>query len=200
MALFSGLSERINHIFSKLSNRGALTELEIKQAMREVRVALLEADVNVSVAKQFIADVSEKAVGEQVLKSLTPAQQVIKIVNEQLIELMGPVQSKLKVASRLPTVIMMCGLQGAGKTTMCGKLAVYLKKQGKNPLLVGCDIYRPAAIEQLRVVSGKAKAGFSRWDKSIPRKSPSRLWNMPKQTVTIRLFWTRRDVCTSTKS
>lgn len=125
MALFSGLSERINHIFSKLSNRGALTELEIKQAMREVRVALLEADVNVSVAKQFIADVSEKAVGEQVLKSLTPAQQVIKIVNEQLTELMGPVQSKLKVASRLPTVIMMCGLQGAGKTTMCGKLAAH---------------------------------------------------------------------------
>lgn len=160
MALFSGLSERINHIFSKLSNRGALTELEIKQAMREVRIALLEADVNVSVAKQFIADVSEKAVGEQVLKSLTPAQQVIKIVNEQLTELMGPVQSKLKVASKLPTVIMMCGFQGAGKTTMCGKLAVYLKKQGKNPLLVGCDIYRPAAIEQLKVVSGKAKAGF----------------------------------------
>ena len=170
MALFSGLSERINHIFSKLSNRGALTELEIKQAMREVRVALLEADVNVSVAKQFIADVSEKAVGEQVLKSLTPAQQVIKIVNEQLTELMGPVQSKLKVASRLPTVIMMCGLQGAGKTTMCGKLAVYLKKQGKNPLLVGCDIYRPAAIEQLRVVSGKAKAGFFEMGQINPSK------------------------------
>lgn len=170
MALFSGLSERINHIFSKLSNRGALTELEIKQAMREVRVALLEADVNVSVAKQFIADVSEKAVGEQVLKSLTPAQQVIKIVNEQLTELMGPVQSKLKVASRLPTVIMMCGLQGAGKTTMCGKLAVYLKKQGKNPLLVGCDIYRPAAIEQLRVVSGKAKAGFLEMGQINPSK------------------------------
>ena len=170
MALFSGLSERINHIFSKLSNRGALTELEIKQAMREVRVALLEADVNVSVAKQFIADVSEKAVGEQVLKSLTPAQQVIKIVNEQLTELMGPVQSKLKVASRLPTVIMMCGLQGAGKTTMCGKLAVHLKKQGKNPLLVGCDIYRPAAIEQLRVVSGKAKAGFFEMGQINPSK------------------------------
>lgn len=170
MALFSGLSERINHIFSKLSNRGALTELEIKQAMREVRIALLEADVNVSVAKQFIADVSEKAVGEQVLKSLTPAQQVIKIVNEQLNELMGPVQSKLKVASKLPTVIMMCGLQGAGKTTMCGKLAVYLKKQGKNPLLVGCDIYRPAAIEQLKVVSGKAKAGFFELGQISPTK------------------------------
>lgn len=170
MAFFSGLSERINHIFSKLSNRGALTELEIKQAMREVRIALLEADVNVSVAKQFIADVSEKAVGEQVLKSLTPAQQVIKIVNEQLTELMGPVQSKLKVASKLPTVIMMCGLQGAGKTTMCGKLAVYLKKQGKNPLLVGCDIYRPAAIEQLKVVSGKAKAGFFELGQISPTK------------------------------
>lgn len=170
MALFSGLSERINHIFSKLSNRGALTELEIKQAMREVRIALLEADVNVSVAKQFIADVSEKAVGEQVLKSLTPAQQVIKIVNEQLTELMGPVQSKLKVARKLPTVIMMCGLQGAGKTTMCGKLAVYLKKQGKNPLLVGCDIYRPAAIEQLKVVSGKAKAGFFELGQISPTK------------------------------
>ena len=170
MALFSGLSERINHIFSKLSNRGALTELEIKQAMREVRIALLEADVNVSVAKQFIADVSEKAVGEQVLKSLTPAQQVIKIVNEQLTELMGPVQSKLKVASKLPTVIMMCGLQGAGKTTMCGKLAVYLIKQGKNPLLVGCDIYRPAAIEQLKVVSGKAKAGFFELGQISPTK------------------------------
>lgn len=170
MALFSGLSERINHIISKLSNRGALTELEIKQAMREVRIALLEADVNVSVAKQFIADVSEKAVGEQVLKSLTPAQQVIKIVNEQLTELMGPVQSKLKVASKLPTVIMMCGLQGAGKTTMCGKLAVYLKKQGKNPLLVGCDIYRPAAIEQLKVVSGKAKAGFFELGQISPTK------------------------------
>lgn len=170
MALFSGLSERINHIFSKLSNRGALTELEIKQAMREVRIALLEADVNISVAKQFIADVSEKAVGEEVLKSLTPAQQVIKIVNEQLTELMGPVQSKLKVASKLPTVIMMCGLQGAGKTTMCGKLAVYLKKQGKTPLLVGCDIYRPAAIEQLRVVSTKAKAGFFELGQTNPTK------------------------------
>lgn len=114
-----------------------MTELEIKQAMREVRVALLEADVNVSVAKQFIADVSEKAVGEQVLKSLTPAQQVIKIVNEQLTELMGPVQSKLKVASRLPTVIMMCGLQGAGKTTMCASLPFTSKNRAKIPCLSG---------------------------------------------------------------
>ena len=156
MALFSGLSDRINHVFSKLKSRGSLTELEIKQAMREVRVALLEADVNVGVAKDFIKNVTEKAVGEEVLKGLNPAQQVIKIVNEELTELMGSSQSKLAVASKPPTIIMMCGLQGAGKTTMCGKLGLYLKKQGKKPLLVAGDIYRPAAIHQLQVVGGKA--------------------------------------------
>ena len=118
MALFESLSERLNHIFSKLTKRGKLTELEIRQAMREVRIALLEADVNLKVAKEFIADVSEKAVGQKVLESLNPAQQVIKIVNEELIALMGPSNAKLEVASKLPTVIMMCGLQGAGKTTM----------------------------------------------------------------------------------
>ncbi len=158
MALFASLSERLNHIFSKLTKRGKLTELEIKQAMREVRVALLEADVNLKVAKSFIADVSEKAVGQQVLESLNPAQQVIKIVNEELIALMGPSNAKLEVSPKPPTVIMMCGLQGAGKTTMCAKLAVHLKKQGKRPLLVACDIYRPAAIDQLKVVGGKAGA------------------------------------------
>lgn len=158
MALFASLSERLNHIFSKLTKRGKLTELEIRTAMREVRIALLEADVNLKVAKQFIAEVSEKAVGQQVLQSLNPAQQVIKIVNEELIALMGSGNSKLEVSPKPPTVIMMCGLQGAGKTTMCGKLAVQLKKQGKRPLLVGCDIYRPAAIEQLKVVGGKANA------------------------------------------
>ncbi len=152
MALFSSLSERLNHIFSKLTKRGRLTELEIKTAMREVRVALLEADVNIKVAKQFCAEVSEKAVGQKILESLNPAQQVIKIVNEELIELMGPSNAKLTVAPNPPTVIMMCGLQGAGKTTLCGKLALLLKKGGKKPLLVGCDVYRPAAIEQLKVV------------------------------------------------
>ncbi len=156
MALFSSLSERLNHIFSKLTKRGKLTELEIRTAMREVRIALLEADVNLKVAKQFIAEVSEKAVGQQVLESLNPAQQVIKIVNDELIALMGSGNAKLEVSPKPPTVIMMCGLQGAGKTTMCGKLAVQLKKQGKKPLLVACDIYRPAAIEQLKVVGGKA--------------------------------------------
>ena len=158
MGVFSSLSERLNHIFSKLTKRGRLTELEIKTAMREVRVALLEADVNIQVAKKFCADVSEKALGQEILKSLNPAQQVIKIVNDELIALMGSSNSKLIVASKPPTVIMMCGLQGAGKTTLCGKLAVLLKKTGKRPLLVGCDIYRPAAINQLKVVGRNAGA------------------------------------------
>lgn len=156
MGAFEGLSEKLNHIFSKLKNKGALSELEIKQAMREVRIALLEADVNFTVVKDFIAKVSEKAVGEEILKSLTPVQQVVKIVNEELVALMGSTHSKLEVASRPPTIILMCGLQGSGKTTMCGKLGMMLKKQGKNPLLVACDIYRPAAILQLQKVGEKA--------------------------------------------
>ncbi len=156
MALFGSLSERLNHIFSKLTKRGKLTELEIKTAMREVRIALLEADVNIRVAKDFIANVSEKAVGQQILQSLNPSQQVIKIVNEELIALMGSSNAKLEVSPKPPTIIMMCGLQGAGKTTLCGKLAVQLKKQGKRPLLVAGDIYRPAAIHQLQVVGGQA--------------------------------------------
>ena len=156
MAVFQGLSEKLNHIFSKMTKKGKLTELEIKQAMREVRIALLEADVNLAVAKDFIAKVSEKAVGQEILKSLSPAQQVIKIVNEELTALMGATNSKIIVSSTPPTVIMMCGLQGAGKTTLCGKLALHLKKQGKKPLLVACDVYRPAAIDQLKIVGGKA--------------------------------------------
>ena len=156
MALFSGLSEKLNHIFSKLTKHGRLTELEIKTAMREVRIALLEADVNISVVKSFVARVSERAVGQEILKSLSPTQQVIKIVNEELIELMGSSNNKLVVASNPPTVIMMAGLQGAGKTTLVGKLALMLKKQGKKPLMVACDVYRPAAINQLKVVGEKA--------------------------------------------
>ncbi len=152
MSAFSSLSERISHIFSKLTKRGKLTELEIKESMREIRVALLEADVNFLVVKDLVNKISAKAVGQKVLESLTPGQQVIKIVNEELIELMGGSNQKLQVASNPPTVILMCGLQGAGKTTMCGKLGLMLKKQGKKPLLVGCDIYRPAAINQLKVV------------------------------------------------
>ena len=156
MGAFEGLGMRLNHIFSKMKNKGALTEMEIKQAMREVRIALLEADVNFTVVKDFIAKVTEKAVGEEVLKSLTPTQQVIKIVNDELITLLGGEHTKLAVADRPPTVILMCGLQGSGKTTMCGKLGMMLKKGGKKPALVACDIYRPAAILQLQRVGEKA--------------------------------------------
>ena len=157
MALFTGLSEKMSHIFSKLTKRGRLTELEIKEAMREVKLALLEADVNYLVVKDFVKKVSEKAVGDVVLKSLTPGQQVIKIVNEELTALMSSPNQKLMVSPMPPTVIMMCGLQGAGKTTMCAKLGAYLKKSNKRPLLVACDIYRPAAINQLKVVGSQAK-------------------------------------------
>ncbi len=160
MGLFGSLSERMSHIFSKLTSRGKLTELEVKEGMREIKMALLEADVNYLVVKDFIKKVSEKAVGDSVLKSLTPGQQVVKIVNEELIELMKSPDQKLKVSSAPPTVIMMCGLQGAGKTTMCAKLGHLLKKSGKKPLAVACDIYRPAAIEQLRVVSNQAGVAF----------------------------------------
>lgn len=153
--MFGTLSEKINHAFSKIRNRGALSELEVKNTLREVRVALLEADVNFLVAKSFIKIVTDRAIGEGILKGLDPSQQVIKIVNEELTRLMGSTHSKLNVSDSLPTVIMMCGLQGAGKTTMCGKLALMLKKQGKTPLLVAGDIYRPAAIKQLQVVGEK---------------------------------------------
>lgn len=154
--VFSGLSDKLNHIFTKLTKRGTLTELEIKQAMREVRIALLEADVNLFVAKDFVNKVSEKALGQEVLKSLSPTQQVIKIVSDELTELMGSTNSKLNISDNPPTVIMMCGLQGAGKTTLSGKLALHLKKGGKKPLLVACDVYRPAAISQLKVVGKQA--------------------------------------------
>lgn len=156
MGAFSGLSEKLNHIFAKLKNKGKLTELEVKQAMREVRIALLEADVNFNVVKDFVARVSEKAIGDDILKGLDPSQQVIKIVNDELVATMGGTHSKINIADKPPTIILMCGLQGSGKTTMCGKLAVMLRKQGKNPLLVACDIYRPAAVKQLQVVGKNA--------------------------------------------
>lgn len=138
-----------------MREKGKLTDLEIKQAMREIRIALLEADVNFQVVRDFINRVSEKASGEDILKGLNSTQQVIKIVNDELIALMGSTHSKLAVADRPPTIIMMCGLQGAGKTTMCGKLAGMLKKQNKKLMLAACDVYRPAAIKQLQVVGGK---------------------------------------------
>lgn len=153
---FEGLSEKLNNVFKKLKSRGKLTENDVKEAMREVRLALLEADVSYKVVKDFVAKVTERAVGEDVLASLTPAQQVIKIVNEELCALMGNSSSRINMSSKPPTVIMMCGLQGSGKTTHAAKLAKMLKKEGHRPLLAACDIYRPAAINQLQVVGGKA--------------------------------------------
>ena len=154
---FEGLSEKLNNVFKKLKSRGKLTEKDVKEAMREVKLALLEADVSYKVVKEFVAKVSERAVGEEVLTSLTPAQQVIKIVNEELCSLMGERNSRINYANKPPTVIMMCGLQGSGKTTHTAKLAKMLKKEGHRPLLAACDIYRPAAINQLQIVGAKAE-------------------------------------------
>ncbi len=152
MALFDGLAEKLQSTLNGLKGKGKLNEKDVKAAMREVKLALLEADVNFKIVKQFTKKVSERAVGEEVMTSLTPAQMVIKIVNEELTALMGETQAKLTFSSSPPTVIMMVGLQGAGKTTTTGKLGQLLKKQGKRPLLAACDIYRPAAIKQLQVV------------------------------------------------
>ncbi len=153
---FEGLSDKLSAVFKKLKNKGKLTESDVKAAMREVRLALLEADVNYKVAKDFVAKVSERAIGAEVLESLTPAQQVIKIVNEELTVLMGESNARINYSSKIPTVIMMVGLQGSGKTTHSGKLALHFKKQGRRPLLVACDVYRPAAIDQLKVMGEQA--------------------------------------------
>jgi signal recognition particle subunit SRP54 len=148
---FESLSDKLQNVFKRLRGKGRLTESDVKDAMREVKLALLEADVNFKVVKQFIASVTDRAVGQDVLNSLTPGQMVIKIVNEEMIALMGDTTTEITFVSGGPTVIMMCGLQGAGKTTMSAKLANKFKSQGKKPLLVACDIYRPAAIDQLKV-------------------------------------------------
>ena len=154
---FEGISAKLQSVFKKLTGKGRLSEKDVKEAMREIKLALLEADVNFVVVKDFVKKVSERAVGADVLESLPPGQQIIKIVNEELTALMGSTNARLDFGSTKPAVILMAGLQGAGKTTMCGKLALLLKKQyGKNPLLCACDIYRPAAIDQLKVVGEKA--------------------------------------------
>lgn len=152
---FESLSDKLQNTFKKLRGKGKVSEKDLKDAMREVKLALLEADVNFKVVKDFVKRVSERANGAEVMESLTPAQQVIKIVNEELIELMGKEEAKLHFSSKPPTVIMMAGLQGAGKTTTAAKLGGILKKQGKRPLLCACDVYRPAAVKQLQVVGGK---------------------------------------------
>ena len=144
--MFEALSDRLQGVFQRLKGKGKLSEADVTEAMREVRLALLEADVNFKVVKDFIARVKERAVGVEVLESLSPAQQVVKIVNEELIELLGGEATRLNIAAAPPTVIMLCGLQGAGKTTLAGKLGAHFKKQGRNPMMAACDIYRPAAV------------------------------------------------------
>jgi signal recognition particle subunit SRP54 len=166
---FEGLAEKLQNVFKKLTGRGKLNEQDVKAAMREVKLALLEADVNFKVVKDFINAITEKAIGDEILKSLTPGQQVIKIVNEQMTELLGGKHKGINFAQTPPTVIMMCGLQGAGKTTMCGKLALSLKKQDKTCMLAACDIYRPAAIKQLQIVAQNAGATFYEMGQAKPQ-------------------------------
>lgn len=167
--IFENLSDKLQNALGKLRGKGKLTEKDVDSALREVRLALLEADVNFKVVKDFIKDVKARAIGDEVMQSLTPGQQVVKIVNEELTKLMGKSESKIQLSSSPPTVILMCGLQGAGKTTTSGKLAYNLKKQNKRPLLVACDIYRPAAIKQLEVVGEKVQVPvFSMGDKHKP--------------------------------
>ena len=169
--MFQSLSEKLENAFRKFKSKGKLTESDVKAGMREIKLALLEADVNFKVVKDFVNSVSARAVGSEVLESLLPAQQIVKIVNEELTALMGGTQSKLTISSKPPTVVMMVGLQGAGKTTHAGKLAGMYKKQGKHPLLVACDVYRPAAIKQLEIVGEKLGVPvFTLGDKVSPVK------------------------------
>ncbi|MBQ9844572.1 MAG: signal recognition particle protein [Oscillospiraceae bacterium] len=174
---FESLSQKLGGVFKKLKSKGKLTEQDIKLAMREVRIALLEADVNITVAKNFISTVSERAMGAEVMGSLTPAQQVIKIVNEELTALMGSQNQRIKFANKGPTVIMMCGLQGAGKTTHCAKLAKMYLKQGHRPMIAALDIYRPAAIEQLEIVAGQAGAPVFQMGKTDPAVIAKKAYN-----------------------
>ena len=167
---FSSLTDKLSGVFKKLRSKGRITESDVKDAMREVRLALLEADVNYKVAKQFTTTVAEKCIGANVMESLTAPQMVIKIVNEELTALMGSEQARLKTASRIPTVIMMCGLQGSGKTTHSTKLAKHLKSKGHRPMLVACDIYRPAAIEQLKVVGRQVESPVFEMGTEKPEK------------------------------
>lgn len=178
---FSTLSSRLQETFRKLRARGKLTEKDVDEALREVRLALLEADVNYLVVKDFIAKIKERAVGHQVLASLSPGQQVVKIVNEELTSLMGGAQSRISLASKPPTVIMMVGLQGSGKTTTSGKLALHFKNKGHRPLLAAADIYRPAAIKQLMVVGEQV---------NVPVFSMGRTnrWTLPKPQLHMAVF------------
>ena len=184
---FEGLTEKLSAAFKKLRGKGRLSEADVKEAMREIRLALLEADVSYKVVKQFVAQVTEKAVGADVLEALSPAQMIVKIVNQELTDLMGGSSAKLTIAPKPPTVVMMVGLQGAGKTTNCAKLAGLMKKQnGKRPLLAACDIYRPAAI----LWASSWICLCSRWARPIPLTSPKPPSPTPRSTATTWCFWT----------
>ena len=171
--MFESLSDKLQTVFRKLSGKGRVSEADVNEAMREVRMALLEADVNFRVVKDFVARVKEKAIGVDVLESLSPAQQVVKIVNDELIGLLGGAETQLSMAETPPTVIMLCGLQGAGKTTLCGKLAQWFKKQGRSPLMVACDIYRPAAVKQLQVLGGQVDVPVFTLPADLEKSPPS---------------------------
>ena len=186
---FEGLTEKLSGVFKRLRSKGRLTEADVKAAMREIRLALLEADVSYKVVKDFVKDTTERCVGADVLESLTPAQMIVKIVNQSLTELMGSENQKLTIASKPPTVVMLVGLQGAGKTTNGAKLAGYMKRQGKRPLLVACDVYRPAAIRQKSSVKSW-RSRCSRWGKEIQWTLQRPRWFTRKSTATIWYFWT----------
>ena len=184
---FEGLSEKLGAAFKRLRSKGRLSEQDVKDAMREVRLALLEADVNYRVAKDFTAKCTERCVGEKVMESLTPAQTVIKIVNEELTALIGETAARINFASHPPTVIMMCGLQGSGKTTHCAKLGRLLKQKGHRPLLVACDVYRPAAITQLKVSVSRSESASLKWALRSPKRSQKKRSAMRKTTATTLL-------------
>lgn len=171
--MFESLSEKLQTVFQRLRGKGRVTEADVTEAMREVRIALLEADVHLKVVKDFIGRVRDRAVGIDVLESLSPVQQVVKIVNEELVALLGGEQAPVTLAPTPPTVIMLCGLQGSGKTTLCGKLGLHFKKQGRNPLLTACDIYRPAAIKQLQVLGGQIDVPVFALPPDLEKSPPS---------------------------
>lgn len=171
--MFESLSDKLQTVFRNLSGKGRVSETDVNEAMREVRMALLEADVNFRVVKDFVARVKEKSVGADVLESLSPAQQVVKIVNDELIALLGGAETQVNLAATPPTVIMLCGLQGSGKTTLCGKLANWYLKQGRKPLMVACDIYRPAAVKQLQVLGEQVKAPVFTLPPELEKSPPS---------------------------
>ena len=196
---FEGLTEKLNATFKRLRGKGRLTEGDVREAMREVRLALLEADVSYKVVKDFVASVTERAVGSDVLDSLTPAQQVVKIVNEELTALMGGASAKVSMANNGPTVVMMVGLQGAGKTTTTAKLGGLMRKQlQKRPLLAACDVYRPAAIEQLKVVGGQLDLPVFEQGQGDPVEIARNA--TPGTTAATWSFWTPPDGFTWTRS